>query len=76
MSSLNIDSGIESGIDVGVVSRSGQAGVLMRLATWWGDIIERRRVEGQLALLSDRELNDIGLNRCDIDAVARGQRIR
>lgn len=25
-----------------------------------------------LARLSDRELNDIGLSRCDIDSVARG----
>jgi len=31
------------------------------------------RVAQQLSRLSDRELADIGINRCDIDRIARGQ---
>jgi len=33
------------------------------LATWR----EHRRVIKELNMLTDKELNDIGLNRCDID---------
>ena len=31
------------------------------------------RVAQQLSRLSDRELADIGINRCDIDRIATGQ---
>ena len=31
-------------------------------------------VEQELSQLSDRELADIGINRCDIPRIARGQR--
>jgi uncharacterized protein YjiS (DUF1127 family) len=31
------------------------------------------RVVQQLSRLSDRELADVGINRCDIDRIAKGQ---
>ena len=31
------------------------------------------RVVRQLSRLSDRELADVGINRCDIDRIAKGQ---
>lgn len=35
----------------------------------WADVRETRK---QLNALTDRELRDIGLSRCDIERVARG----
>ena len=31
-----------------------------------------RRTVDELSMLNDRELNDIGISRCDINIVARG----
>ncbi len=44
-------------------------GLIATLKTWNDERITRR----ELNLLSDRELDDIGLSRTDIDLVAKGQ---
>jgi uncharacterized protein YjiS (DUF1127 family) len=35
-----------------------------------------RDVASELSSMSDRELSDIGVSRCDIGAIARGERRR
>ena len=52
-------------------ARNGRAGMFARLidaVTLWNDARLTRRA---LARLSDRELNDIGLTRSDIDGIGR-----
>jgi len=52
-------------------SRTGRAGMFARLVdavTLWNDSRLTRRA---LARLSDRELNDIGLTRFDVDMIGR-----
>lgn len=45
-------------------------GALVATLKTWN---EQRSTRKQLSLLSDRELADIGLERADINAVAKGQ---
>jgi uncharacterized protein YjiS (DUF1127 family) len=45
-------------------------GALVATLKTWN---EQRTTRKQLSLLSDRELADIGLERADINAVAKGQ---
>lgn len=52
-------------------ARNGRAGMFVRLidaVTLWNDARLTRRA---LARLSDRELNDIGLTRFDVDSIGR-----
>lgn len=52
-------------------ARNGRAGMFARLidaVMLWNDA---RRTRRALARLSDRELNDIGLTRSDIDSIGR-----
>ena len=46
-------------------------GLLTRLGTWIRMNYERRRTADQLGQLTDYMLEDIGLNRADIDRVSR-----
>jgi uncharacterized protein YjiS (DUF1127 family) len=43
-----------------------------RIAETWHVWHDRQEVREELSALTDRELADIGLDRNDIDAVARG----
>lgn len=44
--------------------------VASKLVASWAWYRDRRRTEGELARLSDRELDDIGIARCDIPVIA------
>ena len=46
-------------------------GVAMRLTGWFGEQRRYRQTMNELSVLSDRELEDIGLQRTDIEDVAQ-----
>jgi uncharacterized protein YjiS (DUF1127 family) len=46
-------------------------GLLERLIGWLGEQRRYRQTMNELSTLSDRELDDIGLTRGDIESVAR-----
>jgi uncharacterized protein YjiS (DUF1127 family) len=46
-------------------------GIVMRLAGWMGEQRRYRRTMNELSALTDRELEDIGLSRGDIESVAQ-----
>lgn len=52
----------------GALGALAPQGLLARLQSW----LQYRRTIRELSRLSDRELADIGLERSDIEAVARG----
>lgn len=45
--------------------------LLDRLAARWQDFLRYQRTREELFSLSERELADIGIQRCDIEGVAR-----
>lgn len=45
--------------------------LLTRVVTWWNEQRRYRRTLNELSALTDRELNDIGLTRGDIEGVAQ-----
>ena len=51
---------------------TARPGLLGRLGTAISGWLEARDTRSQLNRLTDRELNDIGLSRGDIERVARG----
>ncbi len=53
-------------------SRRGSAGLFLgRLSGWIAEQRRYRRTLAELSTLTDRELDDIGLNRGDLESVAR-----
>jgi uncharacterized protein YjiS (DUF1127 family) len=46
-------------------------GLLGRLTTWFSEQRRYRQTMNELSTLSERELDDIGLTRGDIESVAR-----
>ena len=46
-------------------------GIVMRLGGWVGEQRRYRQTMNELSALTDRELEDIGLSRSDIEDVAR-----
>jgi len=46
-------------------------GIVMRLTGWVGEQRRYRQTINELAALTDRELDDIGMTRGDIEAVAQ-----
>ncbi|MGY3437739.1 MULTISPECIES: DUF1127 domain-containing protein [unclassified Marinovum] len=55
----------------GVADRIGR--VILAMISSTRDLIDARRTHKMLSRLSDAELNDIGLERGDIDRVSRRQ---
>lgn len=51
---------------------TGFGGIVARAATMVAAWNNARITRRELNALSDRELSDIGLSRCDIERVARG----
>ena len=45
-------------------------GIVMRLGGWLGEQRRYRQTMNELSALTDRELDDIGMSRGDIEAVA------
>ena len=45
-------------------------GIVMRLSSWVGEQRRYRQTMNELSALTDRELDDIGMSRGDIEAVA------
>ena len=45
-------------------------GIVMRLCGWFGEQRRYRQTMNELSALTDRELDDIGLSRGDIESVA------
>ena len=39
---------------------------------WYSDKIKESNTRKELEVLSDKELSDIGISRCDIDHVSKG----
>ena len=63
-------------IDTGAAARrpalpvaSGLARMVARLSGAWADYALRRETYRKLSNLTDRELDDIGLTRADVDAM-------
>jgi len=52
-------------------TRTSRDSLLHRLAAWVGEQRRYRRTVNELSALGDRELNDIGISRSDIEAMAR-----
>ena len=46
-------------------------GIAMRLSDWFGEQRRYRQTMNELSALTDRELEDIGVSRCDIEDVAQ-----
>ena len=46
-------------------------GIALRLSGWFGEQRRYRQTMNELSVLSDRELEDIGLRRTDIEDVAQ-----
>jgi uncharacterized protein YjiS (DUF1127 family) len=46
-------------------------GIVMRLGGWFGEQRRYRQTMNELSALSDRELQDIGISRSDIEDVAQ-----
>ena len=46
-------------------------GIVMRLSGWMGEQRRYRQTMNELSVLTDRELEDIGLNRSEIESVAQ-----
>lgn len=46
-------------------------GIVLRLSGWFGEHRRYRQTMNELSVLSDRELEDIGLRRTDIEDVAQ-----
>ena len=46
-------------------------GIVMRLGSWLGEQRRYRQTMNELSALTDRELDDIGLSRSDIEDVAQ-----
>jgi uncharacterized protein YjiS (DUF1127 family) len=59
-----------SGASHTAAARAGSS-LLQRLIAWYGEQRRYRRTLNELLALSDRELNDIGVSRSDVEAVAR-----
>lgn len=57
-------------------STTSQTSFLGRLLAAWEQHKIVQRTYRELDALSDRELNDIGLSRCDIRRVAMGENVR
>jgi uncharacterized protein YjiS (DUF1127 family) len=53
------------------VGASTGDGLLGRLTTWFSEQRRYRQTINELSTLSERELDDIGLTRGDIESVAR-----
>lgn len=45
--------------------------LLNNLSTWLNEKEKERRTRKELARLTDRDLADIGISRCDIDRIAK-----
>ena len=45
--------------------------LLNNLSTWLEEKERERRTRRELAALTDRDLQDIGISRCDIDRIAK-----
>lgn len=54
------------------VAVGGVGNVVAKLVSMIGSWNESRKTRRELSRLSDRELDDIGLNRGDIERIARG----
>ncbi len=52
-------------------TRSGGDSLLQRLASWFAEQRRYRRTLAELSTLTDRELDDIGVDRGDLEFVAR-----
>jgi uncharacterized protein YjiS (DUF1127 family) len=46
-------------------------GIVMRLSSWVGERRRYRQTMNELSALTDRELDDIGMTRGDIESVAQ-----
>jgi uncharacterized protein YjiS (DUF1127 family) len=57
-------------------SSTARPSMIARLLTAWAQRKEMQRTYRELDSLSDRELNDIGISRCDIRRVAMGVDVR
>lgn len=62
-----------SALDTRVMHAPAHLSFPTKFATMFSDWFSMRATRNALDRLSDRELDDIGLNRCDIDRVARGR---
>jgi len=62
-----------SALDARVMHAPARPGFSTKLATVFSDWISARATRKALDRLSDRELDDIGLCRGDIDRVAHGR---
>jgi uncharacterized protein YjiS (DUF1127 family) len=63
----------------GMTGRSWISGLLAVAKRWWVAYITSRITRAaiaQLCSMSDRELKDIGLTRCDITCAVRGEAAR
>jgi uncharacterized protein YjiS (DUF1127 family) len=50
--------------------------LIARLRSWWATYLDwrlQREATLQLEALSDRELKDMGLRRCEIESVVKGE---
>ena len=56
-------------------SAAGMRGLVARFAKWREERRNYQQVLFELEQLSDRDLADIGINRSDIRAVARGEKV-
>lgn len=57
-------------------SSTARSSMFARLSAAWAQRKEMQRTYRELSALSDRELNDIGVSRCDIRRVAKGEDVR
>lgn len=62
-----------SAFDTRVMHAPARLGFPTKLTSMFSDWFSVRATRNALDSLSDRELDDIGLNRCDIDRIARGR---
>ena len=62
-----------SALDTRVMHAPARHGFPSKFAAMVSDWLGARATRNALDRLSDRELDDIGLNRCDIDRIARGR---
>ena len=46
--------------------------IIENFVKWYSQKIKESNTRKELSVLSDKELSDIGISRCDIDRVAKG----
>lgn len=57
-------------------STASRPSLIARLSAAWAQRKQMQRTFRELSALSDHELNDIGISRCDIRRVAMGEDVR